>query len=170
MQPIAVALAGNGYDIWLNYGKDHGRQPRLRRNRDVGSGMQLLPFRRTRRHGGSVEPRTPARQLEHPLFSLTTLVLPADAAMVWMTGPEWSDVISVALDGFFNVTNVFCPVCCAGGPDCIINIVSTSGESGMAGQVNYASAKAGLIGATKSLAKEVGEKKCPRQRRFPRFY
>jgi len=40
----------------------------------------------------------------------------------------------------------------------IINIVSTSGESGMPGQVNYSAAKAGLIGATKALAKEVGKR------------
>lgn len=41
----------------------------------------------------------------------------------------------------------------------IINIVSLSGQKGMAGQVNYTAAKAGVIGATKSLAMEVGKKK-----------
>ena len=40
----------------------------------------------------------------------------------------------------------------------IINIVSTSGESGVGGQVNYSAAKAGLIGATRSLAAEVGRR------------
>ena len=40
----------------------------------------------------------------------------------------------------------------------IINITSTSGQNGLAGQVNYSAAKAGLIGATKSLAKEVAKR------------
>ena len=155
---IALALAKSGCDIWLNYEKDHDSAARVAAGiRDLGAICTPLPF----------DVRNPAEvksNLEPLLESQTPFILvnnagfSRDAAMVWMTGPEWSDVISVTLDGFFNVTKPVLLGMLRSRAGRIINIVSTSGESGMAGQVNYASAKAGLIGATKSLAKEVGKR------------
>ena len=81
-----------------------------------------------------------------------------DIIMAWMTQEEWSDVLRVNLDGFFHVTKPVLNSMLRRKEGRIINIVSTSGQSGMPGQVNYSAAKAGLIGATKALAIEVARR------------
>jgi 3-oxoacyl-[acyl-carrier protein] reductase len=63
-----------------------------------------------------------------------------DSAMVWMTDAQWEDVLASHLNGFFNVTRPFLKPLVANKYGRIINIVSLSGQSGMAGQVNYAAA------------------------------
>ena len=78
--------------------------------------------------------------------------------MIWMNQDDWKDVLSVTLDGFFQVTRAVIKGMLTKRRGRIINIVSTSGQSGMAGQVNYSAAKAGLIGATKALAAEVAKR------------
>jgi 3-oxoacyl-[acyl-carrier protein] reductase len=67
-------------------------------------------------------------------------------------------VLSTNLDGFFNVTRtvVFSMLKAKRGR--IVVISSASGQIGQAGQVNYSASKAGLIGAAKALAREVGKK------------
>ncbi|MFO7728064.1 MAG: SDR family oxidoreductase, partial [Desulfonatronovibrio sp.] len=67
-------------------------------------------------------------------------------------------VLNVHLDGFFLVTRLVLARMLRKRRGRIVNIVSTSGQSGMAGQVNYSAAKAGLIGATKALAREMGKR------------
>jgi 3-oxoacyl-[acyl-carrier protein] reductase len=77
---------------------------------------------------------------------------------MWMTRDEWDTVLGTNLDGFFNVTRqvVFSMLKAKKGR--IVVISSTSGQIGQAGQVNYSASKAGLIGAAKALAREVGKK------------
>jgi 3-oxoacyl-[acyl-carrier protein] reductase len=91
-----------------------------------------------------------------------------DGLLVWMEEPEWKSTLSVHLDGFFFVTKMVLFEMLKRRSGRIINIVSTSGQSGMAGQTNYSAAKAGLIGATKSLAWR-SPKGTSGQRRFPGF-
>jgi 3-oxoacyl-[acyl-carrier protein] reductase len=155
---VAIALARSGCDIWLNYGQDHTAAAETGAAIEaLGAACTLLPF--DVRDAGKVQSSLELLLENHTPFVLVNNAgFTRDAAMVWMTGAEWSDVISVTLDGFFNLTKRVLPGMLRNRAGRIINIVSTSGESGMAGQVNYASAKAGLIGATKSLAKEVGKR------------
>jgi 3-oxoacyl-[acyl-carrier protein] reductase len=75
--------------------------------------------------------------------------------LFWMSREDWKDVLNVSLDGFYHVTSRIVGLMMQKKRGRIINIVSTSGQAGMAGQVNYSAAKAGLIGATRALAKEV---------------
>jgi 3-oxoacyl-[acyl-carrier protein] reductase len=75
-----------------------------------------------------------------------------------MNKEEWEGVLSVSLNGFFLVTKLVVTNMLRKRKGRIINIVSTSGQSGMAGQVNYSAAKAGLIGATKALANEIAKR------------
>ncbi|MCA9495976.1 MAG: 3-oxoacyl-ACP reductase FabG [Nanoarchaeota archaeon] len=77
-----------------------------------------------------------------------------DKTLLKMTREEWDSVISVNLSGVFNATHVFLPLISKNGR--IINISSIVGVRGNFGQTNYSASKAGLIGFTKSLAKEVG--------------
>lgn len=81
-----------------------------------------------------------------------------DALMVWMEEQEWSGVINTNLNGFFYVTSQLVKDMVIHKFGRIISVVSLSGQKGLPGQSNYAAAKAGVIGATKSLAQEVGRK------------
>jgi 3-oxoacyl-[acyl-carrier protein] reductase len=100
----------------------------------------------------------PLLEKEVPYVLVNNAGMNKDALMVWMTQEEWSRVLSVNLDGFFLLTKIILNRMLRNKEGRIINIVSTSGESGLPGQVNYSAAKAGLIGATKALAKEVAKR------------
>lgn len=78
-----------------------------------------------------------------------------DNVMFMMPDQDWHSVLNTTLNGFFYVTRRLLPKMMMrrhGGR--IVNMASLSGLKGMAGQVNYSAAKAGLIGATKALAQE----------------
>lgn len=77
-----------------------------------------------------------------------------DRLIMRMTAEEWQMVLAVNLTGTFNFCKVFAPAMLKQRSGCIINIASVIGQTGNAGQVNYAASKSGVIGLTKSLAKE----------------
>jgi len=81
-----------------------------------------------------------------------------DALVTKMTKEQWNGVIEVDLTGTFNCIQAVVDIMINQGSGVIINASSISGIYGNIGQVNYASAKAGLIGLTKTLAKELGKK------------
>ncbi len=81
-----------------------------------------------------------------------------DALVTKMTKEQWNGVIEVDLTGAFNCIQAVVDVMINQGSGVIINASSISGIYGNIGQANYASAKAGLIGLTKTLAKELGRK------------
>jgi 3-oxoacyl-[acyl-carrier protein] reductase len=78
-----------------------------------------------------------------------------DGLFIWMSEANWDDVTSISLKGMFNVTQNILRHMMKRKRGRIINISSISGLKGVPGQVNYAAAKAGIIGATKSLSQEV---------------
>jgi 3-oxoacyl-[acyl-carrier protein] reductase len=80
-----------------------------------------------------------------------------DRTLKKMTPEEWNAVININLNSLYNVTHNVLPLIPEGGR--VVNISSVAGISGNFGQCNYASTKAGVIGFTKSLAKEVGKLK-----------
>ncbi len=81
-----------------------------------------------------------------------------DAFLSKMTEEQWDKVINVNLKGVFNCTQAVVEVMMNQGNGVIINTSSIVGLNGNVGQVNYAATKAGLIGMTKTLAKELGKK------------
>ena len=78
-----------------------------------------------------------------------------DALMAGMDAAAWSSVVDTNLNGFFRVTQPLLLPMVGTRWGRIINITSVSGQAGNRGQTNYAAAKAGLHGATKSLALEL---------------
>ncbi len=82
----------------------------------------------------------------------------ADAVMPGMNRQQWDSVINVSLNGFFNVTQPLLLPMLGTRWGRIINISSVAAISGNRGQANYAAAKAGLHGATKSLALELASR------------
>jgi len=79
-----------------------------------------------------------------------------DSLMAWMKDEHWDTVIKTNLDSFFYVTRLVLDGMMQNRYGRIVNIVSLSGLKGLPGQTNYSAAKAGVIGATKALAQEVG--------------
>jgi 3-oxoacyl-[acyl-carrier protein] reductase len=82
--------------------------------------------------------------------------LTRDKVFVMMTEDDWSEVIRTNLTGPFNMARAAVFMMMKAKRGSILNITSVSGLVGLPGQANYSASKAGLIGLTKSLAKEVG--------------
>jgi len=78
-----------------------------------------------------------------------------DKALALMELNDWHEVINTNLDGTFNLTKAAIITFIKQKSGVIVNITSVSGIAGMPRQTNYAASKAGIIGFTKSLAKEV---------------
>ena len=81
-----------------------------------------------------------------------------DKSLAKMTDEDWQAVLSVNLTGAFNVMRALAPAMREAGYGRIVNITSINGMRGKFGQANYSAAKAGLIGLTKTLARELGPK------------
>ncbi len=79
-----------------------------------------------------------------------------DTLLMRMTEEQWNEVIRVNLTSVFNMTKAVQKVMLKQKHGTIINISSVVGISGNAGQANYAASKAGIIGFSKSIAKELG--------------
>ncbi|MCL1039160.1 SDR family oxidoreductase [Shewanella submarina] len=77
-----------------------------------------------------------------------------DTSFKKMNATQWNDVINTNLNSLFNVTQPLFAAMCEKGGGRIINISSVNGLKGQFGQANYAAAKAGMIGFSKSLAFE----------------
>ena len=78
-----------------------------------------------------------------------------DKALMMMAKDDWREVIDTNLTGTFNVTRNAIVTFLKQKSGAIVNITSVSGVAGMSRQTNYAASKAGIIGFTKSLAREV---------------
>lgn len=81
-----------------------------------------------------------------------------DAVMAGMRGEQWDEVIDINLNGFFNVTQPLLLPMIGTRWGRIINMSSIAGVMGNRGQANYAATKAGLIGASKSMAQEMASR------------
>ena len=81
-----------------------------------------------------------------------------DTLLSFMSDEQWNTVLDTSLQGMFYVTRTVLNPMLMNRYGRIVNIVSLSGLKGMAGQVNYSAAKAGMIGATKALAQEIAKR------------
>jgi 3-oxoacyl-[acyl-carrier protein] reductase len=155
---IALTLAQDGFEIWLNYRSDHEAASKVSTAvEQAGGRCRLLPFDVS----SPLDIQThlmPLLANETPYALINNAGFTRDVILAWMTQEEWMDILSVTLGGFFQVTKPVLNNMLRKKEGRIVNIASTSGQSGMAGQTNYSAAKAGLIGATKALAAEVGKR------------
>ena len=81
-----------------------------------------------------------------------------DGLMMRMTEEQWDSVINVNLKSAFNFIHAITPIMMRQKSGSVINLTSVVGVTGNAGQANYAASKAGVIGLTKSMAKEIGSR------------
>ncbi len=155
---VAIGLARDGFDIWLNYRSDHDSATEIAGQiESLGKKCLLLPFD-VANLDAVKSALMPLLETETPFVLVNNAGFRKDAIMAMMNKEEWEGVLSVSLNGFFLVTKLVVTNMLRKRSGRIINIVSTSGQSGLPGQVNYSAAKAGLIGATKALAAEVAKR------------
>lgn len=159
---VAVKLAEAGYRILINYASnEEAARETLRLVREAGSEGELLRFDVA--DGATVNEALTAWQTTHEGAVIQVVVNNAgirkDNLMMWMPSEDWHRVLSVTLDGFYNVTQPLLKGMLLAKWGRIVNVVSLSGIKGLPGQTNYSAAKGGLIAATKALAQEVAKKR-----------
>lgn len=93
-----------------------------------------------------------------PAILINNAGIARDRTLMKMSDAEWGDVLAVNLTGAFNMLRAVAPAMTQAGYGRIVNITSINGLRGKFGQANYAASKAGLIGLTKSAARELGGK------------
>lgn len=159
---VCIELAANGFYVLINYRSNQQEaEHTLKEMEENGGQGELLPFDVSDRE----DIRVKMDQWKAANVGKTISVLinnagiTEDNLMVFMSDNQWDSVIKTNLDSFFYVTQQVLTNMIVNKWGRIINIVSLSGQKGMAGQTNYSAAKAGIIGATKSLAMEIGKKK-----------
>ncbi|MCQ2606774.1 MAG: 3-oxoacyl-ACP reductase FabG [Bacteroidales bacterium] len=159
---ICLALAKEGCAVLINYRSNEQAALEVKQQIENEGGVaELLPFDVS--DNQSVDENITKWQDAHPEDYISILVNNAgirkDAVMVFMQNEQWNDVLHTNLDSFFFVTRRVLKGMISKRYGRIINIASLSGIKGLAGQTNYSAAKAGLIGATKALAQEIGSRK-----------
>jgi len=156
---IAITLAKAGFDIAVNYRKENEELETVKKEIEACS-VACLPVQ------GDVskfeDTEKMAKQIIDTWGHIDVLVnnagITRDTLLMRMKKEDFEDVIQVNLVGTFQVTKHVLPYMMKQRNGRIINISSVVGVSGNAGQTNYSASKAGIIGFTKSLAKEVASR------------
>jgi 3-oxoacyl-[acyl-carrier protein] reductase len=158
---IACRLGSDGFDVVVHYHSDReGADEAVRSIENAGARARLVQF--------DVSDRDVCRQTiesdieEHgPYYAVVNNAgICRDNAFPALSGEEWDVVMDTNLDSFYNVIQpCVMPMIRARSGGRIVALSSVSGVTGNRGQVNYSAAKAGIIGATKALALELGKRK-----------
>ena len=156
---IAVKFAQQGIFVYINYLSDRASAAQTLEDITVCNGHgALLPFDVT----GSEDSRKAVQTIVKDKGKIDILVNNAgignDGLLAMMKEDSWQSVINTNLTSFYNVTKPVVKNMLKNRSGRIVNVTSTAGQMGNAGQVNYSAAKSGLIGATKALAREVGNR------------
>jgi len=154
---IAMEAARRGANIAFNYLKSDEQAAALKAEIDA-LGVKAMPFKTD--VGDLKSVREMVNAVKKEFGSIDGLVnnagLTRDKLLIMMTEEEWSEVIRTNLTGAFNFARAAAFMMMKAKRGSILNITSVSGLVGMAGQANYSASKAGIVGLTKSLAKELG--------------
>ena len=156
---IALELAKEGYNIALNYRTENEALESLKKEiSDIG--VECYPVQGDVSKAEDSE-RMTKEIIEH-FEQIDVLVnnagITKDNLILRMKEEEFTDVINVNLVGTFNITKNVIKYMTKKRYGKIINLSSVVGISGNAGQSNYAASKAGIIGFTKSIAKELASR------------
>jgi 3-oxoacyl-[acyl-carrier protein] reductase len=157
---IAVALARAGHPIVLNYkSNDAAARATQAAIEAAGGSVELARFDVADPDAATAAVERLAADEERPIGVLVNNAgVARDAAFPALESEDWERVTRTTLDGFFHVTRPLVMPMVRRRWGRIINVSSVSGVIGNRGQVNYAAAKAGLIGATRALANEVAHR------------
>lgn len=158
---IALKLSSQGFAIIINYASNaEAAQKTLDDIVANGGKAELLPFdvSDNKSVADALQMWSANHQGEYISVVVNNAGIRKDNLMMWMPEEDWRSVLSISLDGFFNVTQPLLKNMLVKKWGRIVNVASLSGLKGMPGQANYSAAKGGLVAATKALAQEVAKK------------
>lgn len=154
---IALECARRGARIAFNYVKSEAQAAQVKSEIEA-LGVQAIAFKCD---VGDLKPvREMVNAVKKEFGAIDGLVnnagITRDKVLVMMSEDDWAEVIRTNLTGSFNFVRAAAFMMMKAKRGSILNITSVSGLIGLPGQANYSAAKAGVIGLTKSLAKELG--------------
>ena len=156
---IALKLASSGVNIVLNYRSSEDKA--IETEKEILSlGVEVLRIKGDISKPNDVENLIDCAKNKFGKIDIMVNndVIQKDTLLLRMKEEDFDSVINVNLKGVFNCLKAITPVMVKQKEGKIINLSSVVGLVGNAGQVNYAASKAGVIGMTKSLAKEIGSR------------
>lgn len=157
---IALDLAAAGYRVIASY---HGNQQAASTcvERIVAQGGEAVALQADVSRRESVEAlfSTIEERFGFVAFLVNNAGINRDAMLMLMSDEQWDEVLNTNLRGAYLCSQLALRGMMHLGGGSIVNIVSASGIRGQLGQCNYAASKAGMIGLTKSLAREMGRYK-----------
>ena len=156
---IALTFAKNGYDIAVNYNKENEELENLKKEIEQNN-VKCFMAKGDVSNYEACEKFVKAVIEEYGKVDVlvNNAGITKDTLLMRMKKEDFEAVIDVNLVGTFNVTKNVIPYMIKARSGRIINIASVVGIAGNAGQTNYSASKAGIIGFTKSLAKEVASR------------
>lgn len=157
-QALARAFAKAGYGVALHYHRGEAAAERLARELNTSFGIAAVPIHADLRRSEDIAAMVETAQRE--LGFISTLVNNAGTAQQKLftdiTDEDWDDMIGIHLSGTFRCCRAVLPEMIRRREGTILNVSSMWGQIGGSCEVHYSAAKAGIIGLTKALAKEVG--------------
>ncbi len=154
---ISVTLAAAGYHVVANYHSNKASAEETTAEiENAGGSVETVAFDVADPDQAGPIMKDLAKRLPSIDVLVNNAGISADDLFLMMKPAKWDSVIDVALKGFYNVTKPVIKEMIRKKKGSIVTISSVSGLIGNRGQVNYSAAKAGLIGASRSLAAEVG--------------
>lgn len=156
---IVKELAERGANVAFSFSKNKELADQLAAEIEA-AGRRALAFQADVTDAAAAEKMV--RSVKSELGSVDYLVnnagITRDKLIMMMSEDDWDAVLDTNLKGVFNVTKPAVSLMVRQRRGAILNIASISGVVGMAGQTNYSASKAGLIGFTKALAKEIARR------------
>jgi 3-oxoacyl-[acyl-carrier protein] reductase len=156
---VAKRLAADGYDLLLTYKGD--AETAATAKADVsqsGRQVEVIAADIATADGAGAAIEAAMQQLGRLDVLVNNAGITRDTLLMRMSDADWDDVLTTNLKGTFLTSKAAIRPMLRQRSGRIVNVSSVVGQVGNAGQANYAAAKAGLIGFTKSLAKEVGSR------------
>jgi 3-oxoacyl-[acyl-carrier protein] reductase len=154
---VALQLARDGFDVAVCYASDSTAARSL--EKEITALGRRSHIRRTD-VGDSCAVEDLVDGIEHALGPVEAVVTSAavlrDGPLAAMEDEDWADVLRINLDGVYYVCRTVINSMIERRRGAIVTMSSVAGLHGNAGQTNYAASKAGIVGFTKSLAREVG--------------
>jgi 3-oxoacyl-[acyl-carrier protein] reductase len=156
---IARQLAADGRAVLINYRSNHDAAQAVRDGILAAGGIaELLPFDVADADASAAAISQVLDAGKHVEVLVNNAGINADAPFPALERAAWDSVLRPTLDGFYNVTRPLVMPMVRRRRGRIISMSSVSGLIGNRGQVNYSAAKAGIIGATKALARELAKR------------
>ncbi len=155
---IVLELARNGCNIAFNYNKNtDAAHILIKEVESIGAKAISFQVNAASFEGAKNMVKEVVERLGRVDFLVNNAGITRDKLLALMGEGDWDDVINTNLKSVYNFSKSVITHMIKQKSGGILNITSVSGIMGMAGQVNYSSSKAGMIGFTKALAKEVGK-------------